>query len=65
MYFRKYFELGQYLVGFWNSPEISDRFKKNLLEKLISPVERSALPHASNFDRRNFFDLNDVSIVFS
>ena len=42
--------------------------KKNWLEKLVFPVKRSALLHAStlqNFARRFFFDANEVSIVFS
>ena len=42
--------------------------KKNVLEKLVSPVKRIARLHAStlqNFDRRYFFDVNEVSIVFS
>ena len=42
--------------------------KKNRLEKLVSPVKRSALLHAStlqNFARRHFFDVNEVSIVIS
>ena len=42
--------------------------KKNRLEKLVSPVKRSTLLHVStlqNFARRHFFDVNEVSIVFS
>ena len=42
--------------------------KKNRLGKPVSPVKRSALLHAStlqNFARRHFFDVNEVSIVFS
>ena len=41
---------------------------KNWLEKLFSPVKRSALLHAStlqNFARPYFFDVNEVSIVLS
>ena len=62
------FLLDWYLVGFWICAEVSGIFKKNWLEKLVSPVKRSALLHAStlqNFARRHFFDVNEVSIVFS
>ena len=41
---------------------------KNRLEKLVSPVKRSAWLHAftlQNFARRYFFDVNEISIVFS
>ena len=42
--------------------------KKNRLEKLVSPVKRSALLHAStlqNFAWQHFFDVNEVSTVLS
>ena len=42
--------------------------KKNWLEKLVSPVKRSALLLAStlqNFARWQFVDVNEVFIVFS
>ena len=42
--------------------------KKNELEKLVSAVKRSAWLQASilqNFARRHFFDVIEVSIVFS
>ena len=42
--------------------------KKNRLEKLVSPLKRSAWLHAStlqNFARRHVSDVNEVSIVFS
>ena len=42
--------------------------KKNRLEKLVSPVKKSALLHASsrqNFAWRHFFDVDGVSIVTS
>ena len=48
--------------------EISGMLKKNRQKKLVSPVKRSAWLHAyalQNFARRNFFDVNDVSIVLS
>ena len=38
-----------------------------LLEKRVSPLQRSAWLHAStlqNFARQYFFDVNKVSIVF-
>ena len=41
---------------------------KNRLEKLVSPVKKSALLHASirqNFACRHFFDINGVSIIIS
>ena len=44
--------LDQYLVSFWICVEISGLFKKNRLEKLLSPVERSAQLHAST--KQNF-----------
>ena len=62
------FYLDWYLVGFWICAEVSGILKKNWLEKLVSPVKRSALIHASilqNFTRRHFFDLNKIFIVFS
>ena len=62
------FLLDWYLVGFWICAEVSGIFKKNWLEKLVSPVKRSALLHAStlqNFTRRHFFDVNEIFIVFS
>ena len=60
--------LEQYLVDFWIWTEISGLLKKNQLEKLVSPVKRSAQLHAStkqNFDWRCFFELNGISIIFS
>ena len=42
--------------------------KKNELEKLVSAMKRSAWLQASilqNFARRHFFDVIEVSIVFS
>ena len=55
------FYLDWYLVGFWICAEVSGILKKNWLEKLVSPVKRSSLLHASilqNFTRRHIFDLN-------
>ena len=51
---------------FLDCAETSGELKKNRLEKLVSPV----IPrfHAStlqNFARRYFYDVNEVSIVFS
>ena len=42
--------------------------KKKQIEKLVSPVKKSAGLHAStlqNFATQHFFDVNEVSIVFS
>ena len=57
-----------YLVGFLICVGISGMIKKNWLEKLVSPVNRSALLLAStlqNFARWHFVDVNEVFIVFS
>ena len=62
------FILVYYLVGFRICAEISGMLKKNRLEKLVSPVIRSALLHASTFQdfaRQYFFAVQEVSIVFS
>ena len=48
--------------------EISEMWKKNQLEKLVSPMKWSAWLYAStlqNFTRRHFFDDNGVSIEIS
>ena len=48
--------------------KVSGMLKKNRQEKLVSPVKRSALLHAStlqNVARQHFFNVNEVSIVFS
>ena len=60
--------LEQYLVDFWIWTEISGLLKKNQLEKLVSPVKRSAQLHAStkqNFAWWCFFEVNGISIIFS
>ena len=57
----------QYLVGFWICAEISVMSKKNRLEKLVSPVKRSAWLDRSTlktFDRCHLFDVNEVSMCF-
>ena len=46
----------------------SGLLKKNRLEKLVSPMKKSAQLHASNkqnFACRRFFEVNGISIVFS
>ena len=60
--------LDQYLVGFWICAGISGMLKKNWLEKFVSPMKRSPWLYASGLQklaRRHFFDINEVSIVFS
>ena len=55
------------LVGFSISAKISHMLNENRLEKLVSPVKRSACHYVSalqNFARRHFSNVNEVSIVF-
>ena len=55
------------LVGFSISAKISHMLNENRLEKLVSPVKRSACHYASalqNFARRHFSNVNEVTIVF-
>ena len=61
------FRLDQYLFGFLIFEEISEMLKKNRLEKLVSPVKRSAWLYASTLQNfaGHFVDVNEISFVFS